>query len=194
MRMIARAAAQAERARQQAEARQRSATVRRLRDNQRKTIADTKEAARLYLAGRLEEAEEMSREVQQREAAILGLLVHGLKNKPAVSPIAVAEPFNGGIFNDQPWQATAPNREDPYFQPTPMGFFSRVLPGAAKRRQMREETAQTRFEAADAAYQKNRWDLSTAFEQFEAAEKVRNARRMTVAMRPSMNFIASCPH
>jgi restriction system protein len=175
MRMIARAAAQAERARQQVEARQRAATVRQLRDNERRAKADAKETAHLYLTARVEEAEEMSREVQQREAAIIGLLVHALKKKPAVSPSAVAEPFNGGIFNDKPWQGIAPSREDLDFQPEPMGFFSRMLPGAAERRRKRKETARTRFEAADAVYQKRRRDRSAALKQFDAAESERRA-------------------
>jgi restriction system protein len=175
MRMIARAAAQAERARQQAETRHRAAATRQLRDAQRKAKADAKETAHLYLTARVEEAEDMNREVQQREAAITGLLVHALKKKPAVSPSAVIEPFGIGIFNDGPWQGAAPSREDREFQPEPMVFFSRVLPGAATRRRKAEEKATTRFEAADAVYQKKRQDHSAALKQFDAAESGRRA-------------------
>lgn len=64
MRMVARAAAQAERARQQAETRQRTEAVRQLRNAERKAKADAKETAQLYLATRMEEAEDMNREVQ----------------------------------------------------------------------------------------------------------------------------------
>jgi hypothetical protein len=93
MRMIARAAAHAERARQQAEARQRATTARQIRDAERRTKADVKEAARLYVASRMEEIDEMSRELQAREAAITGLLSRALKQSPAVPVSAELEPF-----------------------------------------------------------------------------------------------------
>jgi restriction system protein len=176
MRMVARAAAQAERARQQAETRQRTEAVRQLRNAERKAKADAKETAQLYLATRMEEAEDMNREVQKRESEITGLLVQALKKAPAVSPIAIAEPFKGAVFNENPWKAEAPSRHDRDYQPEAMGLFSRVLPGGAKRGLEREKQARERFEAADAAYQKKRRDRSAALKQFEMVESERRAQ------------------
>jgi hypothetical protein len=112
MRMIARAAAQAERARQQAEVRQRAATARQIRDAERRTKADAKEAARLYVASRMEEVDEMNRNLQAREAAIAGLLTQALRQSPAVPVSAVLEPFVAGTFDEAPWQAFAPKRDE----------------------------------------------------------------------------------
>ena len=154
MRMIARAAAQAERARQQAEARQRAATARQIRDAERRTKeaerrtkADTKEAAQLYVASRMEEVDEMNRDLQAREAAITGLLIQALEQSPTVPVSAELEPFVAGTFNEAPWQASAPKRDE--FKAEPIGFFSRMMPGASKRRQLREDLAKVRFEKAN---------------------------------------------
>jgi hypothetical protein len=140
--MIARAAAQAERARQQAEARQRATTARQMRDAERRAKADAKEASRLYIASRMEEVDEMNRDLQAREAAIDGLLIRALKQGPAVSIGAVQEPFVAGKFNETPWQATAPKLDN--FKTEPLGFSSRMIPGASKRQRLREHQARTR--------------------------------------------------
>jgi hypothetical protein len=62
--------AEAERARQQSQVRQHAANIRELRNAERQAKADVKEAARLYLEARVEEAEDLTREIQVREAAI----------------------------------------------------------------------------------------------------------------------------
>ncbi len=84
MRMIAREAARAERARQQAAVRRVSADLRATRDLERLTRADAKETARQYLAGRIEEAEELSAGVRERERAIEELLKSALSKDPTV--------------------------------------------------------------------------------------------------------------
>jgi restriction system protein len=173
MRMIARAAAQAERARQQAEARERAATARQIRDAERRTKADAKEAARLYIASRMEEVDEMNRDLQTRETAITGLLTQALRQGPAVPVSAVLEPFVAGTFDETPWQASAPKRDG--FNAEPIGFFSRMMPGASKRQQLREDLARIRFEKADTEYQKNRRERSAALSRFKETERARRA-------------------
>jgi restriction system protein len=173
MRIIARAAAQAERARQQAEARQRAATARQIRDAERRTKADAKEAARLYIASRMEEVDDMNRDLQAREAAITGLLIRALKQSPAVPVSAIPEPFVAGKFDDAPWQASPPKRDN--FQAKPLGFFSRILPGAPKRRRLREDLARVRFDTADSEYQKIWRERSAALTQFNDVERAKRA-------------------
>jgi hypothetical protein len=147
--MLARAAAQAERARQQAEARQHAAAAREERQAAIKAKTDAKEAARAYIAARTEEVDELNREIEQREAAINGLLMEALRKKPAVLPSAVTEPFVAATFNEAQWSAP------------PLSLLSRILPGAARRRQERESAAAARYLAA--------------LQQFNAAEDARRA-------------------
>ena len=115
----------------------------------------------------------MNRELQKRESEITGLLTQALKKAPAVYPAAIILPFQGALFNESSWQAVAPKREDRDYQPEPIAFFSRVLPGATKRRLKKEKEASARFEAADAAYRKKREDRLVALTQFEALENER---------------------
>jgi transcription termination factor NusB len=89
MRMIARQVARAQRARQRAEASERAAAVRALRNAERQVKADAKEAARLHVAAQIEEAEDLSRAVQDREKALGNLLTRALAKNPMVDLTSV---------------------------------------------------------------------------------------------------------
>ena len=52
-----------------------------------------------------------------------------------------------------------------------IGFFSRMMPGASKRQQLREALAKVRFETADSEYQKSWRERWAALAQFEDAER-----------------------
>ncbi len=175
MRTLARAAAQAERARHQAEARQRAAAAREERQAAIRARADAKEATRAYIAARTEEVDELNHEIEDRGAAINCLLSGALKKRPAVPPSAVMEPFAAAIFNKAPWAAMPPNRRDQAFQAAPLSPLSRILPGATKRRQERESAAAARYMAAESAYQKTRRERAAALQEFNVAECTRRA-------------------
>ncbi|HEY1933118.1 MAG TPA: hypothetical protein VGG99_13980 [Acetobacteraceae bacterium] len=81
---MARAAALAERARQQARNRQETAGRRELREAERAAKADARDAARDHLAAQMEESETLTREVSDRETAIETLLARALAANPAI--------------------------------------------------------------------------------------------------------------
>ncbi len=99
MRSFARAAAQAERARQRARDQADAAARRALRDAERQAKADAKEAARDYLAAQIEEAETLSREVREQEQAIGTLLVRALAVSPAIDLQQRIKTFVPARFN-----------------------------------------------------------------------------------------------
>jgi len=89
LRMMAREAARAERARQQARVRDEAARNRALKDAARQANADAKLAAREYAASRLDEAADMSRALQERENAIETVLTAALGRNPSIDILSV---------------------------------------------------------------------------------------------------------
>jgi len=168
MRMIAREAARAERARQQAAVRRVSADLRATRDLERLTRADAKETARQYLAGRIEEAEELSAGVRERERAIEELLKSALSKDPTVDLLAAPKRFRPAQFNEFNWDGAIP--EISTFLPLPLSFLARLVPGSNKRHRSRIATATARYDEAIAAHAAKRRARDAAYEAFSAAE------------------------
>jgi restriction system protein len=173
MRMIAREAARAERARQQGQARQHAANVRALRNAERQSKADAKEAARLHLAAQMEEAEELTTAIRDREGAIDSLLTRALATNPAVDLKAASKTFQAKRFDESKWPSSPP--EEAHFSPEPPGFFARLMPGSAGRHQRQVTEGKRRFDGATETYLQHRRDRDAAFQTFEATEASRKA-------------------
>jgi restriction system protein len=171
MRMIARQAARAQRARQRAQATERAAAVRALRNAERQAKADAKEAARLHAAAQIEEAEDLSRAVQDREKAIDNLLTRALAKNPMVDLTSVLKSFTPKSFDEPQRRLSAPNRDE--FTPKAPSFFARLLPGATGRHEGRVLEAKRRFDAADAAYIQESQLRAETVKAFETNEKIR---------------------
>lgn len=173
LRMMAREAARAERARQQAQARQQAAAVRALRNRERQAKADAREAAQDYTSSRMEEAAELSGAVQERDEAISSLLARGLARNPAVDLLSHQTPFKPAKFDEAKWRSVMP--EWATYSPNRPGFFARLLPGSAGRHRRRVEEANTRFEQAISVHQQCGAARTEAFEAYSAEEIARKA-------------------
>jgi hypothetical protein len=113
MRMIARQAARAQRARQRAQVNERAAAVRALRNAERQAKAA----------------------VRDREKAIGNLLTRALAKNPTVDLTSVLKSFTPKSFDKTQWRLSAPNRDE--FTPKVPSFFARLLPGATGRHEGR---------------------------------------------------------
>jgi restriction system protein len=173
IRMIARAAAQAERANQQAQARAASAQIRAINIASRQQKADAKEAARLYITSRTEEADDLNQSIQERETAITSLLTRALSKNPKVYFEATRKSFSAAKFDVALWNSSLPKWTD--FQPEPQGFFAKLVPGAAGRFAKSDEEAKRRFYRAGAEHREKIASKDIAFTKFEEAESQRKA-------------------
>jgi restriction system protein len=173
MRMIARGLARAERARQQALAREQANRLRAVRNAERQAKADAKEAARLHIADQVDESEELTRSIQEREARIDDLLARALAKNPTIDLAATLKSFVPTRFNEGQWPSSAPNRD--HFSPEPPGFFARLIPGVRRRYERRVLDAARRFDEADTTYRKRLQARAVALEAFEAEEATRKA-------------------
>lgn len=175
MRHAAREIARIERARTQEQARLQAAQLRAARNAERQAKADAKEAARLHAEARLEEAEDLTCVVQDREAEILEILTTALKANPAIDPLAGLRTFAPNRFDEASWNSIAPHRED--FIPKEPGFFARLLPGAAQRRERELVDADQRFRNAITEHEQSLAARSAALQSFERDE---DARRLEI--------------
>jgi restriction system protein len=170
--MIARAAARAERDRQRAQASQQAAMVRTLRNAERQAKADAKEATKFHVAAQIEEADDLSRAVQDREKAIGNLLARSLGKNPMVDLSTMMKSFTPTRFDETKWELLSPPNLDEFAAKAP-GFFARLLPGATGRHERRVMDADRRFDAADAAYKERLQERDAAVTKFEAIENTR---------------------
>ena len=191
---ILRAAAQAERARQQAQARQEAATRRAVREAERRTRADAKEAARDHVAAQIEEAEALTQEVRQREKAIETLLTRALAKNPAIDLNEKVKRFEPARFDERRWPLSPPNKAT--FAAEPQGFFARMLPGASGRQKQIVQEADRRFEDAQALYDEQRRDRAAALMAFEADEEARKSEieRENAAIRELQRSLGVVGH
>lgn len=147
--------------------------VRALRNAERQAKADAKEAARLHVAAQIEEAEDLSRAVQDREKAIGNLLARSLAKNPMVDLSTLMKSFTPTRFDETQWELLSqPNRDK--FAPKAPGLIGRLLPGATGRHECRVLEADRRFDAVDAAYKERLQERNAAVMKFEANE---NSRR-----------------
>jgi hypothetical protein len=152
MRMIAREAARAQRARQQA-------------------AAHT--AARQYLASRTEEAGELTQNIQEQDRAIEGLLARGLAKNPTIDLLATRRRFLPGKFDETRWALFAPVLGT--YLPAAPGFFGRMVPGAVRRHERRTADSKRRFDEANDRYAKDLARRNVALGTFKAEEEAREA-------------------
>lgn len=171
MRSLARAAAQAERARQRAQNQVGAAARRRLRDAERQARASAKEAAQDYLAAQIEEAETLSREVREREHAVETLLARALTVNPAIDLQARVKTFIPARFDERGWPSDPPQK----VVPRAPGFFAKMIPGTSGGYRQRVKEAELRHQKAQAEYEGARHRRDAAFAEFQESE----ARRKT---------------
>jgi restriction system protein len=150
MRMIAREAARAERSRQHA-----------------------KEATRLHVTSQMEESEDLTIAVRERDEAISSLLARALTTNPAIDLKATLTVFRAARFDESRWNLLSP--EETHFAPEPPGFFARMVPGAARRHERRVTDGKFRFRTATESYHRQCRDRDAAFQAFEANEASRRA-------------------
>ena len=174
MRAAARAAARAERSRQQAHARHAAAQRRAIKAHEAQTKADAREAARLYAVSRAEEAVDLTNEVQERERAIETLLTHALNRDPKIPLRAGVRRFSPAKFDESPWTLSEP---DPtaYMPPKP-SVFARMMPGSEGRQARKEEALYRTLLEDRAAYEAQRKARARSRETFNAKEAARQAQ------------------
>lgn len=171
MRQMAREAARAERERQRSAARQQTASLRAQRESLRQAKVDNKEAARLYTASRVDEAEQLTRELSDREEAIDRLLSNALKKNPKIELASELKIYHQGCFSEEAWTSKAP---DPLrFALKEPGFLARLIPGSAGRYKLKVEEARKRFEQANLAHQERQDARAAALALFEKTEAAR---------------------
>src|SRR5262249_46450293 len=129
MRSLARAAAQAERARQRAQNQAEAAARRTLRDAERRSKADAREATRDYLAAQIEEAETLTKPVWEGERAAETLPARALTETPAIDLQARVQTFTPAEFDERTWPSSPPQK----MLPEAPGFVARLVPGASGR-------------------------------------------------------------
>lgn len=173
MREMARASARAHRAQQQAIARSQAAHQRTVRAQEVRARADAKEAARLYVASRVEEAEDLTNEVREREREIETLLTQALSKDPKIALRSGMRRFNARVFDDSQWTMLEPNSAS--YAPAKQGAIAKMMPGAANRYARQVEENEQRLAADRAAYEGEQRSRALALEAFKVAEASRNA-------------------
>ncbi len=175
MRAFARAAAQAERARQRDQKQQEVTARRMLRDAERNTRLAAKEAARDYLSAQIEEAEARTREIREQELMMETLLAHSLTLDPTKNTFSNQKishgikTFAASAFDELRWPAVEPRK----VIPKPLGFFAKLIPGASKRHAEDIENAERRYKGALAHYQETRRKRDLDFAEFGKLEEKR---------------------
>ena len=173
MREIARASARAQRAQQQAAARSEFTQRRAAKALAAQTKADAKEATRLYVASRVEEAEDMTDDIQKREQLIENLLTQAMAKNPEISFKTDMCCFVPAIFNDSQWTLREP---DPFaYIPPKQSAIARIMPGAAGRHARRVKENQRKFADDQAAYEDERKSRIRAKIAFQIRESTRQA-------------------
>ena len=85
--------------------------ARALRNAERQAKADAKEAAKLHVVAQIEEAEDLSHAVQDREKAIGNLLARALAKNPRVDLSSMMKTFTPARFDQTQWEMlSAPDR------------------------------------------------------------------------------------
>ena len=173
VRAIARAEARAARISHQHRVRQERENIRHSRTMERQAAADVKEAARLYLLARMEEADALTKAVQERESLIDTLLATGLASSPAIDLLATRKRFIAATFDDHLWRSRAPSRSE--YIPREPGFLARLLPGSSRRHQERLNQAISRFEIACEHHNRRKIEREKEFKEFLKSEEARRA-------------------
>ena len=171
MRSLARAAAQAERARQRAEGEALVIATRSAREADRRARAAAKDAERDYIAARMEETEALNLELRAQERAIESLLASALARSPAVDLEKKIKTFNPAVFDESRWPSDPPLKD----LPEAPGILGKLLPGAAARQRQRVLDAEFRYQAALVNYERERRIRDATFADFQRFEDKRRS-------------------
>lgn len=172
VRAMANAAAQAERARQRARNQMEAAEKRASQNRDRQAAADAKDAARVYLAMRLEEVEALTKDIREREAAIDTVLSRSLDTNPSINLNDRVKAFVPETFNEHHWVIDQPLK----FLPQPPGFFARLIPGSDGRYRQKVKDAEQRYQEAITNFELQRQERDLAVAKFQQAEEDRKSR------------------
>ncbi len=171
LRVIAREAARAERAHIAEAKRQVAARERQRRNAERQAKADVREAAKLYLEERLQEAEDLSNEVLATEREILNLLADALRNQDFFDPLNELQTFSPRTFDDAEWRSLQPKFSS--YLPQKPSFFQGLMPGSKARYETACVAAKMKFDAATLEHEKIISLRDAAFEAFQQSERAR---------------------
>ena len=187
MRLLVREMARAERARKAQVARTVAAQQRAVRAAEMQARVDAKEAARLYFQSSIEEAQEMTDAVLERDANISNLLTNALKANPAYDPRSELEVFEPKLFDESGWLARQPKMED--FVPQPLPFVKRLIPGATKKHDDAIAIGNDRFKKASETHVTER---EAARQEFVSSEEARKLELELHNEKSTRHIIASC--
>ena len=171
MRAVVRATAQAKRARERAYAQQIASHRRALRDAEILAKVDAREAAKAHLAGQLDEADVLTKEIREAEQAIEGLLSTALSTRPAVNLEDMLTTFEVSHFDESRWPQIEP--ELAQYLPGSTGLLRRLIPGSEVRHQRRIEQGGQNHLAALEAFRAKRVERDTAWRAHQQAEQAR---------------------
>jgi restriction system protein len=166
-RQAIRASIAQQRAREREAARSHRAAQRSAALADRQARMDAKEAAKAYLASRVEETEELNREIAERERSITYLLFMAISDDPRLPVDSLRKRYAPTAFNGETAGFEPEWRE---FEPPPTGFFASLLPGASSRRDRREAEARAQFETAKTQHRRRLEKRDLAIAAHEAAE------------------------
>lgn len=123
-----------------------------MRAQERASRADAREAVRAHVASQVEEAEELSQSIKDREEDIASVLSRALRRHPTEAMSGERKTFIGTKFSPIPF---GPRLEEPraeQFALDPPSLLERLIPWFARKRQKHAEAATARFEAARQRY------------------------------------------
>ena len=172
MRHIIRDMARVERARQIAANRAATAYQRSIQAVERQTKAAAKESARLYTQSRIEEAQEMSDAIQERDTAIAGLLENALKHPTRFEVLSQIKTFTTELFDETEWDERCPKQAN--YQPLPLSFIKRLMPGAIKKH---EDLVLNKKNLYQIAHEQHTTERQSAYNQYLSAQ---DAKRVSI--------------
>jgi hypothetical protein len=99
------------------------------------------------VASQIQEAEELTHALADREEEISNLLRRALRHDPKAFVRLERKVFTPKRFDECAWKSNAPRLES--FAPPQQGFIARHMPGAARRQQAKEDEAAARYARAN---------------------------------------------
>jgi restriction system protein len=170
-RRLLRAAAAAERAGQNEAVRARKAEERAAALREREARFGARAAAIEYANSRLEEAAELTRDLETREREIMGLLAAALDRDQRFNFRDLRETFVRARFDASKWPMTRPLWAD--YEPLAPRGFAKLIPGASGRYQLRCNEAKTRYNTDLSKYHGQAFEREKALSEHNADEKQR---------------------
>ena len=157
--------------RQRAERQSHAARVRAARAAERDAKAYLKNAAKAHAAAQAEEAEDLTREIAERDAAIETVLIRALARPAGLDFPSMHRRFTATAFDNGPWQTTPPRWDT--FEPEPLTFFGAMVPGAKGRHARLTAEAKARFDREMERHDAILREGAAALDRHEAEERRR---------------------